>query len=410
MGTVKNRDILCKSGYSRIAGLILGLFFLSLNDAVYAASAPPPPLVCHSAVLNYYTSPAEPSALAACNDFVNWYNAQWRMFAVNLISCNPATQTMVVGSWFAPPSSYFVSCKQDTCPAHASGTPCVCDAGYVFNSTKTACVTLRLSVNPSPPIIADASRVQNKRVLTQSNLALNLQKGNEPASGITVRLQASRTAGAGAGQDTINGPATPTDAKGNAAADISTRDQPGTAVVMASDTANIQTITPGVVHWFPADYQSGFSISCYTLSQEREFSAKQTTSNACGLPGTTYRKGFLKDVKGQGSGIGLDGKIIQYHKKNGVDCYVPSPCAMTKSNRCAEVGTTIAVDNVIIPRGDSKHPGSHVNVEILGSRYAQDSGGIIKLYMIDDYVGLTKTRHECMVIGRHQSKVTFLNY
>lgn len=405
MGTVKNRDILCKSGYSRIAGLILGLFFLSLNDAVYAASASPPPLVCHSAVLNYYTSPAEPSALAACNDFVNWYNAQWRMFAVNLISCNPATQTMVVGSWFAPPSSYFVSCKQDACPAHASGTPCVCDAGYVFNSTKTACVTLQLSVTPSVTYIPVESRVQNKRVLTQSDLALNLQKGNEPASGITVRLQASRTAGAGAGQDTINGPATPTDAKGNAAANISTRDQPGTAVVMASDTANIQTITPGVVHWFPADYQSGFLVTCYYVAVEANWSAQSTKNNVCGLPPKqAYRSGFLADTRMQGTGITVDGQYIHYDNKR--KCYNPQKCALTASGACATAGTTIAVDPSIIPRGKL---GSQVAIDILGGqRTAQDGGGWINLYHIDNFTGLAN--QACKDFGKQHSKITFLKY
>lgn len=317
----------------------------------------------------------------------------------------------------APPYTYIVDttmCErpaQNACPAHASGTPCACDAGYVFNSTKTACVTLQLSITPSVTYIPIESRVQNKRVLTQSDLALNVRKGSEPASGIAVNLQSSRTAGVGAGQDTINGPAKPTDAKGNATADISTRDQPGTAVIMASNTANMQTISPGIVHWLPADYQSGFSISCYTLSQESEFSAKRTTSNACGLPGTTYRSGFLDDVRVQGSGIGLNGKIIRYHgKKQGKFCYEFDTCPHTASGKCAVVGTTIAVDPTIIPLGDSKHPGSYVNIDIKGQRYAQDTGGDIKKYKIDDYVGLTKTRHECMVIGRHQSKVTFLNY
>lgn len=334
----------------------------------------------------------------------------WYMSASRFPVCPAATPPY---SFFAPSAVCERWAKaQPACPAHASGTPCACDAGYVFNSAKTACVTLQLSVTPSVTYIPIESRVLNKHVLTQSDLALNLQKGNEPASGITITLQASRTAGAGAGHDTINGPANPTDAKGNAAAVISTRDQPGTAVVMASDTFNIKTISPGVVKWFPADYQSGFIVSCYTLSQESEFSAKRTTNNACGLKGKTYRTHFLDDVSVQGSGIGLDGKFIRYDgKRQGMNCFKFDTCPHTASGKCAVVGTTIAVDPKIIPLGNSQNLGSHVNIQILGSRYAQDTGSKkrIKDYRIDNYVGIMP-RATCYNFGMQASSVTFLNY
>lgn len=327
--------------------------------------------------------------------------------------CPPANPPyeMVMGTY--GPDRLNATCVRwvsdgNNCPAHASGNPCVCDQGYVFNSAKTACVTLQLSVAASPPFIPKSSSVQNRRVLTQSDLALTLAKGNEPAGGVTIKLKAIRQLTSGT--DTINGPKKPTDAQGAATADVVTRDQPATSVVMASDTSSIQTVRPGAVNWLPADYQSGFSISCYTLSQESEFSANRLTRGACGLPRTTYRSAFLNDVSVQGSGIGLDGRVIRYQgKRQGRQCFRFDTCAHTASGRCAIVGMTIAVDPRIIPLGDSRHLGSQVNIQILGSRYAQDTGGDIKGYKIDNYVGVMP-RATCMRIGRNQSQVTFLNY
>lgn len=66
------------------------------------------------------------------------------------------------------------------------------------------------------------------------------------------------------------------------------------------------------------------------------------------------------------------------------------------------VGTTIAVDPKVIPRR------STVNVAISGQRKAQDTGGMINGYHIDEYVG--DEPKVCKQLGRRESGITFLNY
>jgi 3D (Asp-Asp-Asp) domain-containing protein len=278
-----------------------------------------------------------------------------------------------------------LTCQTYTCPSQdwtLSGDKC------------TRPDTLVLSVKPSPPIIPDASRVQNRHVLTQSDLALNLQKGKEPASGITVNLESSRKE-----LDVVNGQSAPTDAHGNATAEISTRNQPGTSVIRASDTINIKTISPGVVNWLPADYESEFLVTCYNIAVEADAPAQPTTDSVCGLPKRAYRSAFLRDVKMQGSGVATNGQYVHYQGKG---CYNLDTCARTSNGSCATVGTTIAVDPTIIPRG------SKVNVKLLGGRTAQDGGGWIKGYHIDNYMGAA--RAACLSFGKQHSAITFENY
>lgn len=254
---------------------------------------------------------------------------------------------------------------------------------------------LSLSITPSLPLIPTESRVENKKVQTKSTLALTLSRGAEPASGLPINL-----ASTGGDQDTIKGPNAVTDTSGKTTAEISTRNQPGTSIVTATNS-NIYNAKPGKVVWFPAKYESQFLVTCYVLSRESDFSAKTTRTNVCGLPpGNTYRKGFLNDVQMQGSGLALDGTFIHY---SGHGCYNTDSCARTATNRCATPGTTIAVDKTVIPYRSS------VQVAILGQRAAQDTGSGIIDYHIDDYMGPID-RSVCQDLGHRTSDITFLNY
>jgi 3D (Asp-Asp-Asp) domain-containing protein len=281
--------------------------------------------------------------------------------------------------------------------AHATNipsAPCACDAGYIWDAKKTRCVTTMLSVTANAPVIPLDSRVQSKRIFTQAALTLTLQKGNDPANGVLVGLKSDR-----AGQDALSGPTNLTDAAGKTTATISTWNQPGISVVSASDTINIQTLSPGVVNWLPADYENKFLTTCYSIAVEADTPVQPTNNKVCGLPGKTYRTGFLKDVKMQGSGVALNGQIVHY-KGNG--CFNFDTCARTASGACAVVGTTIAVDPSVIPRG------SKVAIDLLGGRIAQDGGGWINGYHIDNYMGAA--RAACLSFGRQFSKITFQNY
>lgn len=254
----------------------------------------------------------------------------------------------------------------------------------------------KLSVTPSlPTIIPSESRTENRRVLTRSNVTLSLQNGTRPVSGVLIALQSNR-----GNQDVIEGPSSPTDVTGSATAIISTRNQPGTSNITGLSPANIQTTTPGVINWLPANYESEFLVTCYTIAVETDSSATPTTNHVCGLPAAnTYRSAFLDDVRMQGSGLAANGDIIHYR---GRGCYNTDTCARTASGACAAVGTTIAVDPAVIPRR------STVNVSILGHRAAQDGGGWINGYHIDDYMGPART--QCIRLGRRNSGISFINY
>jgi 3D (Asp-Asp-Asp) domain-containing protein len=49
-----------------------------------------------------------------------------------------------------------------------------------------------------------------------------------------------------------------------------------------------------------------------------------------------------------------------------------------------------------------------VNVKLLGGRTAQDGGGWIKGYHIDNYMGAA--RAACLSFGKQHSAITFENY
>lgn len=252
-----------------------------------------------------------------------------------------------------------------------------------------------LTVLAASPIIPTDSRVEQRKVLTKSALNLYITNATLPQPGILISLASNRP-----DLDTIIGPSISTDSSGKSMAEISTRAQPGQSTVTAPDTANITTIQPGTVSWLPAGYESEFLVTCYIIASESESARTPSSSGVCGLPPKeTFRSRFLEDVKMQGSGIALNGAVIHYRGKG---CYNIDACARTSSGVCAEVGTTIAVDSSVIPRRGT------VNVAILGQRIAQDSGGGVISYHIDDYMGPAKK--QCLSLGRRTSTIIFTNY
>jgi 3D (Asp-Asp-Asp) domain-containing protein len=199
--------------------------------------------------------------------------------------------------------------------------------------------------------------------------------------------------------DTINGPRHPTDAAGQAAAQVETRDQTAQSTITASNS-DINTTQPAAITWLPADYENDFVVTCYVISDENDYLSTQSITNVCGLPPlNSYRSGFIRDVRMQGSGRALNGDIIHYA---GHQCYEILPCATTATGACAVEGTTIAVDPGVIPLRSS------VNVATLGNRLAQDTGGGINGYHIDNFRGFD--RPGCRAFGRQRSNIRFLNY
>jgi 3D (Asp-Asp-Asp) domain-containing protein len=267
----------------------------------------------------------------------------------------------------------------------------MCPAGFEVIGTL---VGVELQIQPDPPIIPTASRVQAKHVLTSSDLTLTVTMDGQPDSGVAVTLQSDRGS-----TDTIIGPTNTTDASGMTAAQVQTRAQPGPSTISSADPT-ITTTSPAVITWFPADYESSFLVTCYVLSSESDFLSSPLVGPINGLPANKrYHRGFISDVKLQGSGIALDGSTIRY---DGGGTYSLANCPLTSTGVCAVDGTTAAVDPTVVPYR------STISIDSVGSRVAQDTGGAITNYHIDVYFGTR--RADCLAAGRRTLDVTFESY
>lgn len=260
--------------------------------------------------------------------------------------------------------------------------------------TWTRTSVTQVGIAPDAPRIPTASRVQARRVLTHSNLTLTVTTDGQPAAGVTVALQSSRGT-----DDTITGPSNPTDASGVTTAYVETRVQPATSTITSADPT-IQTASPGTITWLPARYESSFLVTCYVVSLEADFTSTPLIGPVRGLPAANrYHRGFISDVAVQGSGIALDGTTIHY---DGGGRYSLQSCPLTATGVCAVDGTTVAVDRTVIPYG------STISIDTVGARVAQDTGGAITGYHIDEYFGTR--RAACITAGRRTLGVEFDSY
>ncbi len=259
-----------------------------------------------------------------------------------------------------------------------SGVICVehVDLKLTYTSGQIATIT------NTPPIIPRNSGLVSNCVQYRSDLTGVVTKAGQPQSGVPLRFRSSR----GSPPDTITQPARPTDAAGTATGQITTRRQ-GVANI-TDDNADVDTPSPLAITFQQADWEPQFLMTGYIIASEADYGGP-TVTNPCGLTGT-WRRGFLygNGVLMQGSGQDLNGTIITIDwansgrplNQNNV-CFTTATCAFTASGACATAGTTIAVDRAVIPMGAS------VNIQNIGDRVAQDTGGAINGYHIDVFRG-----------------------
>lgn len=243
-------------------------------------------------------------------------------------------------------------------------------------------------------MIQKASRVLNRKVLSHSDVTATVTSGGQPAPGVNVSLMSDQGAA-----DTIKQPSSPTDSSGVTKGEVETRTQPATSVI-TSASPSLQTTNPASIVWLPSRYESSFLVTCYVVSQEADFSSTPLISGVNGLtPKSKYRSGFISDVRLQGSGVALDGTTIRY---NAGGIYSISNCPLTATGACAVDGSTAAVDFTIVPRRGA------IDIFGVGGRIAQDTGGAITGYHIDEYFGTR--RSDCRTAGRRTLNVDFTNY
>jgi 3D (Asp-Asp-Asp) domain-containing protein len=253
------------------------------------------------------------------------------------------------------------------------------DITVTYQSAETATVT------SLEPFIPTGSTAVNKCVLYRGLLTATLKDGTTAVSGQTITFKSDRNAAAT--PDNFDQPGSPTNAAGQTEGAVQTR----TTGVASISVANYQTPSPAAVSFDEATYQSVFNITTYYTPSEADFKGA-TTTNPCGLTGT-FNKNFLKTVKLEGSGVSNSGSVIQYDVNT--SCYVSAAgCPLTSSGACAVAGVTAAVDPDIIPMNSS------FRITGAGDRVAQDRGGAISGYDVDDYVGVGSAAYAKKTIKR----------
>jgi 3D (Asp-Asp-Asp) domain-containing protein len=375
--------------------MLIGIFLGPLGAAVYAQSATPnvpvtpiygPPY--HARQMPDYTPGLPNDSVAAAVS--QWWAAYQVYWAYAFPGCSYTTQTYTPS--IANGGLELGLTLHGTCGGGQGfyGT-LQCPPGYKL-SGNTCVGDKQLSVIPNPPTIPNGSGVVNGHVLTQSDLKLNVTEGDLPDANESVSLQSDRGS-----EDQIVQPGS-TDTNGNAQASVSTRNQPGTSTI-TSATKGITTKTPGIINWLPAKYEGDFTITCYVISLESNY-LKTRLATAPGIPGKQYHQGFLDDTEEQGTGRTLTGSYIKYDRRKHL--FYPDTCARTASGICAVEGESSAVDRNVIPKSSS------INIDGIGNRLAQDTGGGINGYHIDVFFGTE--RKACLQWGKEQRSVDFLSY
>ena len=255
---------------------------------------------------------------------------------------------------------------------------------YTTCSRPDVAITTGESVIRLPDIV-------NGHVMTTSDITLTVTKNGQPDPGVNVFLQSDRGS-----EDLVIVPIT-ADANGLIAGDVYTHDQPGGSTITTVGN-DVNLLSPGEIDWLPARYEELFDITCYVLSLESDFQ-KTPLGTAPGVNGEQFHQGFIDDVRLQGTGLSLDQQYLHYA---GHGMYSIITCPQTKSGACADDGTTVAVDRNVVPAL------SIIDIDSIGERVAQDTGGGINWYHIDVYYGTR--RAECLQWGHRSRSVKLVDY
>ena len=252
---------------------------------------------------------------------------------------------------------------------------------------------LVMTLTPAPAVIPKNIQVRDGRVLTQAGLQIRITQDGHGVAGLYPALRSNHP------DEDVLSLAGPTNSAGYTRATATTRTQDMPSVV-GSANPRIQTPQPATISWLPARYASSFLVTCYVVSLETDFIDTPLVGPVNGLPAARrYHQGFLDDVRLQGSGIALDGTTLHY---DGNGRYSIQSCPLTASGACAEDGLTVAVDPAFVTMGAA------ITLGNLGQRLAQDTGGAIDGYHLDEYYGTR--RAACLQAGRRTMTVDFVHY
>lgn len=240
-----------------------------------------------------------------------------------------------------------------------------------------------LTLQALAPDIPTGSGLVNDCLEYRSKLLLTAVRDPIKFPGISIALAPTRPQ-----FDTFDQPPA-TDSTGSTTGWMFTRDQ-GTGGVTATSKGFRPAL--GSVTFAEANFESGFLVTAYATALESDFSGPSVT-NPCGLTGT-FNEAFLTSNRGvlmEGSGQDSAGDVISIDyaqtpnpSKKKV-CFKIDSCSHTASNTCATAGRTVAIDPDVMEYTTIMRING-----VSGNRTAEDTGGAITGYHIDNYVGAGK--------------------
>lgn len=252
--------------------------------------------------------------------------------------------------------------------------------------------TLSLEANrfgDTLPIIPTTARTERNKVHYHLNIKARLsrQADGSPVSGYKFSINSNRDG------DRVESKGQ-TNADGEVTFTLVTR-EPG-ELELSTSTAGI-AMSPFSIKLQEAWYESPFLITGYNVCDERDFSGPLVEGKGLG---EKHKDDFLYGSAGvamQGTGRTTEGKYVRLQNKpggwlqnkKGNPERLANPSAAQFAYATGvhgayddlEEGRSIAVDKSIIPKK------AKVVIDGLGQRVADDSGGAIRLYHIDNFLG-----------------------
>jgi 3D (Asp-Asp-Asp) domain-containing protein len=250
------------------------------------------------------------------------------------------------------------------------------------------------------PIIPTTARTERNKVLYQLKLRAKLTRhvDGKPVPDYKLKIQSNRTSD----QIEVNGN---TNKEGEISFTLRTRE--AGELELMTNTAGI-TMANFPVKLSEAWYESPFLITGYNICKEDDFSGDLVDGNGLN---EKHKDDFLYSATGvamQGTGIATNGKYIRIVNKPGwKNNSKGNPERLEKPDSAIFAYATgfhgkfaditedhsIAVDIKIIPKK------SKLEIDGVGLRMADDTGGGIKLYHIDNFLGSGKAVVKAWLMG-----------
>lgn len=242
------------------------------------------------------------------------------------------------------------------------------------------------------PVIPTAARTERNKILYQLKIKAKLtrQADGSPVSSHKFSIKSNRTG------DRVESKGQ-TNAQGEVTFTLVTRESG--ELTLDTSTAGI-TLSPFPIKLQEAWYESPFLITGYNVCDESDFSGQLVEGK--GLD-KKHKDDFLYGAAGvamQGTGKTTEGKYVRLNNspggwqknKKGSPERLANPSAAEFAYASGIHGKyddlkenySIAVDKAVIPKK------AKVEIEGLGERVADDSGGAIDLYHIDNFLGTGK--------------------